>query len=50
MLINLKDKLTSKEKRILGGCFYGIELKNGYFFPLSGRFITKKKDNRKKNG
>lgn len=49
MLKNLKTKVTKKEKQLLGGFFYGITFKNGYFFPLSGRFIPIKKNKRNKN-
>jgi len=42
MLKNLRKKLTDKQIRALGGFTYGIVLKDGYFFPLSGKFIPVK--------
>jgi len=42
MLKNLKKNLSNKQIRALGGFTYGIPVKDGYFFPLSGKFISAK--------
>jgi len=49
MLKNLKKELTKREKTAIGGFFYGMKIKSGFFFPLSGIFITRNKEKGKKN-